>query len=161
MRKLTFALFSMTFMLSIIVIANADSVSLIPSTNNQIYNYQININKLNDTPPIFTFLLANSTGTPYIYPASQNCTITNIVTCQAVFLKTPGFYDTILVYQNSKLYETLQLTGGEIIYEPQTIGQQIDITKVSNIKWIVGWAGLSIIIVLLLGNILLNMKKKN
>ena len=70
MKITKLALFSIAFMLSVMAIANADSVSLISSTS-QIYTYQISISKLNDTPPIFQFLLANSTGTPYIYPASS------------------------------------------------------------------------------------------
>jgi len=143
-------IFSIASML--IAIANADSVSLISSTS-QIYNYHISINKLNDTPPIFQFLLANSTGTPYIYPTIQNCTITNIISCNASFIKTGGVYDTMLVYQNANLYEKIALNPSEIIYNPQPYRQPTITIIISNKYIIIEGIAIAILTVLITGNI--------
>jgi hypothetical protein len=154
MKIIKLAMLSIAFMLAITAITNADEVSLISSTN-QIYTYQISISKLNDTPPIFQFLLANSTGTPYIYPASQNCTITNVITCDASFLKNSGIYDTILVYQNAKLYEKLPLNPSDTIYNPQAGGQvTTTITTVIPSKNTLIIGLIAVVVALILGNIL-------
>ena len=153
MKITKLALFSIAFMLSVMAIANADSVSLISSTN-QICTYQISISKLNDTPPIFQFLLANSTRTPYIYPASQNCTITNVITCNASFLKAGGIYDTILVYQNAKLYEKLPLNPSDTIYNPQAVGQvSTTVTTVIPSKNTLIIVFIALVVALIIGNI--------
>jgi len=131
---------------------NAESVTLI-STSNQTTTYNIVLNKT--TIGIYQFLLANASGTPYIIPTYQNCTITNVVNCTATFLhQGGGLFNQIEVYKNGVIYENLSLSPSQEIFIYQPAGKPSMVTQIAfNYKTIALYVALSVVIVLVVGNI--------
>jgi len=136
----------------LLVSVNAESVTLI-STSNQTTTYNIVLNKT--TIGIYQFLLANASGTPYIIPTYQNCTITNVVNCTATFLhQGGGLFNQIEVYKNGVIYENLSLSPSQEIFIYQPAGKPSMVTQIaSNYKTIAFYVILSVVIVLVVGNI--------
>ena len=136
----------------LLISVNAESVTLI-STSNQTTTYNIVLNKT--TIGIYQFLLANASGTPYIIPTYQNCTITNVVNCTATFLhQGGGLFNQIEVYKNGVIYENLSLSPSQEIFIYQPAGKPSMVTQIaSNYEDIVFYAILSVVIVLVVGNI--------
>jgi len=131
---------------------NAESVTLI-STSNQTTTYNIVLNKT--TTGIYQFLLANASGTPYIIPTYQNCTITNVVNCTATFLhQGGGLFNQIEVYKNGVIYENISLSPSQEIFIYEPAGKPSMVTQIaSNYKTIAFYVVLSVVIVLVVGNI--------
>jgi len=136
----------------LLVSVNAESVTLI-STSNQTTTYNIILNKT--TIGIYQFLLANASGTPYIIPTYQNCTVTNVVNCTATFLhQGGGLFNQIEVYKNGVIYENLSLSPSQEIFIYQPAGKPSMVTQIaSNYKTIALYVVLSVVIVLVAGNI--------
>jgi len=137
---------------AILISVNAESVTLI-STSNQTTTYNIVLNKT--TIGIYQFLLANASGTPYIIPTYQNCTITNVVNCTATFLhQGGGLFNQIEVYKNGVIYENLSLSPSQEIFIYHPAGKPSMVTQIaSNYKNIALYVVLSIIAVLVVGNV--------
>ena len=136
----------------LLVSVNAESVTLI-STSNQTTTYNIILNKT--TIGIYQFLLANASGTPYIIPTYQNCTVTNVVNCTATFLhQGGGLFNQIEVYKNGVIYENLSLSPSQEIFIYEPAGKPSMVTQIaSNYKTIAFYVVLSVVIVLVVGNI--------
>ncbi|MHB1764752.1 MAG: hypothetical protein ACYCS1_04335 [Gammaproteobacteria bacterium] len=99
-------------MAGIITMASAESVSQLPSPNgnSSILQYNIQLNKSANVG-IFSFSL---TGTYNAINESNqdsyaNCTITNNISCNAIFIATPGQYNNMEVFINGQFYENITL----------------------------------------------------
>lgn len=85
----------------------ADTAVLIGSQG-QIATYNITLNKTSSNIGINTFALLNNNNIS-IGSSYQNCTATNIISCQAVFIVQQGSWGRIAVFDNGNLYEDINL----------------------------------------------------
>jgi len=136
----------------LLVSVNAESVSLV-STSNQTTTYNIVLNKT--TPSIYQFLLANASGTPYIIPSYQNCTITNVINCTATFLhQGGGLFNTIEVFKNGVIYENMSLLPSQEVFIYQQPAQPTMLVQIANNSKIIAlYVVLTIITVFVVGNV--------
>jgi len=136
----------------LLVSANAESVSLV-STSNQTTTYSIVLNKT--TQGIYQFLLANASGTPYIIPSYQNCTITNVINCTATFLhQGGGLFNIIEVFKNGAIYENMSLLPSQEVFIYQQPAQPTMLVQIANnYKLIALYVVSTIMAVLVIGNL--------
>ena len=104
MKKSSIILLLIMMMMPSLVFADT---SVLTGSQGQIANYNITLNKTSSDIGINTFALLNNNNS--IGSSYQNCTITTIVSCQAVFIIQQGSWGRIAVFDNGNLYENIIL----------------------------------------------------
>lgn len=141
------------FLLSIV---HADS-AILTGSQGQIYSYNITLNKTSNDIGINSFQIVNQNNVS-LDSAYQNCTITNVVSCQATFVIQGGTWDSINVLDNGNMVEAINLASpASYIAVPQQQKEYIKVFSQDNII-----LAISIILVIIIaGNIIYyELKKK-
>jgi hypothetical protein len=138
-----------------ITIASADTAILV-SNNGQIYTYNITMNKTSNNTGINTFELVSNTTNIYLPSAYQNCTITNVVSCNVVFIAEQGVWSSIKVIDNGGVVGSIPLSN-PISYNPT---QQLPKEYIKIGYSIILYVLIAIAIILIAGNIIYYELKK-
>ncbi len=137
-------------------IVHADS-AILTGSQGQIYSYNITLNKTSNDIGINSFQIVNQNNVS-LDSAYQNCTITNVVSCQATFVIQGGTWDSINVLDNGNMVEAINLASpASYIAVPQQQKEYIKVFSQDNII-----LAISIILVIIIaGNIIYyELKKK-
>jgi hypothetical protein len=145
------------FMLSLlfITIASADTTTLVNSSG-QIYTYNITINKTSNNTGINTFELVSNMTNIDLPSAYQNCTITNVVSCNVIFIAEQGTWSSINVIDNGNVVGSIPLSN-PISYNPP---QQLQKEYIEIGYSIIPYVLIAITIILIAGNIIYYELKK-
>ncbi|MEM3264562.1 MAG: hypothetical protein QXH07_01235 [Thermoplasmata archaeon] len=137
------------------ITASADTATLI-SSQGQINVFNITLNKTSSDIGINTFAIINNNNIS-IESTSQNCTITNSIYCNVIFIIQQGTWTQINVFDNGNLYESIPLQT-PISYTPKTIPQETFIyEKPQNLLYIIVAIVASIFVI---GNIAYYIKNR-
>lgn len=142
--------------LLLLSIVHADS-AILTGSQGQIYSYNITLNKTSNDIGINSFQIVNQNNVS-LDSAYQNCTITNVVSCQATFVIQGGTWDSINVLDNGNMVEAINLASpASYIAVPQQQKEYIKVFSQDNII-----LAISIILVIIIaGNIIYyELKKK-
>ena len=142
--------------LLLLSIVHADS-AILTGSQGQIYSYNITLNKTSNDVGINSFQIVNQNNVS-LDSAYQNCTITNVVSCQATFVIQGGTWDSINVLDNGNMVEAINLASpASYIAVPQQQKEYIKVFSQDNII-----LAISIILVIIIaGNIIYyELKKK-
>ena len=130
-------------------IAHADS-AILTGSQGQIYSYNITLNKTNNDIGINAFQIVNQNNVS-LDSVYQNCTITNVVSCQATFIVEGGTWNSINVLDNGNMVGTINLTTpATYIIVPQQQKEYIKVLSSNNIIFAIGL----IITIIIVGNII-------
>ena len=143
-------------LLFLLPIVHADS-AILTGSQGQIYSYNITLNKTSNDVGINSFQIVNQNNVS-LDSAYQNCTITNVVSCQATFVIQGGTWDSINVLDNGNMVEAINLASpASYIAVPQQQKEYIKVFSQDNII-----LAISIILVIIIaGNIIYyELKKK-
>ena len=134
------------FLLSIV---HADS-AILTGSQGQIYSYNITLNKTSNDIGINFFQIVNQNNVS-LDSAYQNCTITNVVSCQATFIIQGGTWDNINVLDNGNIIEVLNLTSpATYVAIPQQQEEYIKVFSLNNVLLVIG----VIITIIIAGNVI-------
>lgn len=134
------------FLLSIV---HADS-AILTGSQGQIYSYNITLNKTSNDIGINSFQIVNQNNVS-LDSAYQNCTITNVVSCQATFIIQGGTWDSINVLDNGNIIEVLNLTSpATYVAIPQQQEEYIKVFSLNNVLLVIG----VIITIIIAGNVI-------
>ena len=135
--------------LLLLSIVHADS-AILTGSQGQIYSYNITLNKTSNDIGINSFQIVNQNNVS-LNSAYQNCTITNVVSCQATFIIQGGTWNSINVLNNGNMIESINLTSpASYTIVPQQQEEYIKVLSSDNIILGIG----IIIAILIAGNII-------
>ena len=130
-------------------IVHADS-AILTGSQGQIYSYNITLNKTSNDVGINSFQIVNQNNVS-LDSAYQNCTITNVVSCQATFIIQGGTWNSINVFDNGNMIETINLTSpATYTVIPQQQKEYIKVLSSDNILLAIG----VIIAIIIVGNVI-------
>ena len=130
-------------------IVHADS-AILTGSQGQIYSYNITLNKTSNDVGINSFQIVNQNNVS-LDSAYQNCTITNVVSCQATFIIQGGTWDNINVLDNGNMIEVLNLTSpATYVAIPQQQEEYIKVFSLDNVLLVIG----VIITIIIAGNVI-------
>ena len=130
-------------------IVHADS-AILTGSQGQIYSYNITLNKTSNDIGINFFQIVNQNNVS-LDSAYQNCTITNVVSCQATFIIQGGTWDNINVLDNGNIIEVLNLTSpATYVAIPQQQEEYIKVFSLNNVLLVIG----VIITIIIAGNVI-------
>jgi hypothetical protein len=136
-------------LLFLLPIVHADS-AILTGSQGQIYSYNITLNKTSNDVGINSFQIVNQNNVS-LDSAYQNCTITNVVSCQATFIIQGGTWDNINVLDNGNMIEVLNLTSpATYVAIPQQQEEYIKVFSLDNVLLVIG----VIITIIIAGNVI-------
>ncbi len=132
----------------------ADTAVLVGSQG-QVATYNITLNKTSSNIGINTFALLNNNNIS-IGSSYQNCTTTNIISCNAVFIIQQGSWGKLAVFDNGNLYEDINLQNLVNYNPPQMVAKTYISVGVSYLPYAI----LAVISIIIIGNIMYYYVKK-
>jgi hypothetical protein len=148
--NLAIALMATLFMSSLF----ADS-AVISGSNSQIYSFHIIMNKTASNIGIDTFSISNQNNVT-IASSYQNCTITSSISCSAIFVIQGGIWNSINVYDNGNLYESIPIANNITYVQPASQQKTYIWVGVSYLPYIIFGA----LVIMIAGNIIYYELKK-
>ena len=124
----------------------------------QIAIYNITMNKTSSDIGINTFaLLNNNNNNISIESSYQNCTATNIISCNVAFIVQQGSWGKLAVFDNGNLYENITLQNPINYTSPMAYPEKTYISVgISYLPYIIAIIFSSLII----GNVVYYLKKR-